>query len=30
MSPYVEKRGIKIVKDEALIKDPMEFTKKLL
>jgi len=30
MSPYIEDRGKKIVEDEALLKDPIEFTKKLL
>jgi cullin 3 len=30
MSPYIEERGKKIVEDEALLKDPIEFTKKLL
>ena len=30
MSPYIEERGRKIVEDENLLKDPIEFTKKLL
>jgi len=30
MNPYIELRGEKIVKDDNLIKDPIEFTKKLL
>lgn len=30
MSPYIEERGEKIVQDEALLKDPIEFTAKLL
>ena len=30
MSPYIEKRGDKIVKDETLLKDPQQFTQKLL
>ena len=30
MQPYIELRGEKIVKDEALLKDPVEFTSKLL
>lgn len=30
MSPYIEGRGEKIVTDETLLKDPIEFTKKLL
>lgn len=30
MQPYIEARGEKIVKDEALLKDPVEFTAKLL
>ena len=30
MSPYIEDRGKKIVENEALLKDPIEFTKKLL
>jgi len=30
MNPYIEDRGSKIVKDETLLKDPIEFTKKLL
>lgn len=30
MSPYIEDRGKKIVEDDALLKDPIEFTKKLL
>ena len=30
MNPYIEKRGEKIVKDETLLKDPQEFTQKLL
>ena len=30
MQPYIEGRGEKIVKDEALLKDPVEFTAKLL
>lgn len=30
MAPYIEGRGEKIVTDEALIKDPIEFTKQLL
>ena len=30
MAPYIEDRGEKIVTDEALLKDPIEFTKKLL
>ena len=30
MQPYIEVRGEKIVKDEALLKDPVEFTSKLL
>lgn len=27
MEPYIESRGDKIVSDEALLKDPIEFTK---
>jgi endo-1,4-beta-D-glucanase Y len=30
MQPYIEARGEKIVTDEALLKDPVEFTAKLL
>ena len=30
MAPYIEGRGEKIVTDEALLKDPIEFTKQLL
>ena len=30
MNPYIEGRGQKIIEDEALLKDPIEFTKKLL
>lgn len=30
MAPYIEGRGEKIVTDEALLKDPIEFTSKLL
>lgn len=30
MQPYIETRGEKIVMDEALLKDPVEFTSKLL
>lgn len=30
MSPYIEGRGEKIIGDEQLLKDPIEFTKKLL
>lgn len=30
MAPYIEQRGEKIVTDEALLKDPIEFTKQLL
>lgn len=30
MSPYIEERGKKIVEDDKLLKDPIEFTKKLL
>jgi Cullin family len=30
MQSYIESRGEKIVKDEALLKDPVEFTSKLL
>jgi len=30
MAPYIEARGEKIVSDEALLKDPIEFTKQLL
>jgi hypothetical protein len=30
MQPHIEARGEKIVKDEALLKDPVEFTSKLL
>lgn len=30
MTPYIESRGEKIVTDETLLKDPIEFTKKLL
>jgi len=30
MAPYIEGRGEKIVMDEALLKDPIEFTKQLL
>ena len=30
MAPYIEGRGEKIVTDEALLKDPIEFTAKLL
>lgn len=30
MSPYIEERGRKIVEDDNLLKDPIEFTKKLL
>jgi hypothetical protein len=30
MQPYIEVRGEKIVRDDALLKDPVEFTSKLL
>ena len=30
MQPYIEARGDKIVMDEANVKDPVEFTSKLL
>jgi hypothetical protein len=30
MNPYIEGRGDKIISDEQLLKDPIEFTKKLL
>ena len=30
MNPYIETRGQAIVKDENLLKDPIEFTTKLL
>lgn len=30
MNPYIEQRGNKIVSDDALLKDPIEFTRKLL
>jgi cullin 3 len=30
MAPYIEGRGEKIVTDDALLKDPIEFTKQLL
>ena len=30
MGPYIESRGDAIIKDEALLKEPVEFTKKLL
>ena len=30
MRPYIEERGDKIVMDEALVKEPVEFTAKLL
>jgi hypothetical protein len=30
MNPYIEGRGKKIIEDENLLKDPIEFTKKLL
>lgn len=30
MGPYIEGRGEKIISDESLLKDPIEFTKKLL
>jgi hypothetical protein len=30
MNPYIEGRGEKIIGDEQLLKDPIEFTKKLL
>ena len=30
MNPYIENRGQKIIEDEALLKDPIDFTKKLL
>lgn len=30
MNPYIEERGDKIIKDEALLKDPLAFTAKLL
>ena len=30
MNPYIEERGDKIIKDEALLKDPLQFTAKLL
>ena len=30
MAPYIEDRGEKIVKDEELLKDPIQFTQKLL
>jgi hypothetical protein len=30
MQPYIESRGDKIVMDEALVKDPVEFTSRLL
>lgn len=30
MAPYIDERGTRIVTDEALLKDPIEFTTKLL
>ena len=30
MSLYIEEKGKNIVEDESLLKDPIEFTKKLL
>lgn len=30
MNPYIEGRGDKIISDEQLLKDPIEFTKRLL
>ena len=30
MNPYIVERGEKIVKDDGLLKEPVEFTKKLL
>jgi hypothetical protein len=30
MNPYIEGRGQKIIEDPELLKDPIEFTKKLL
>lgn len=30
MAPYIESRGEKIVTDDSLLKDPIEFTSKLL
>jgi cullin 3 len=30
MQPYIESRGEKIVQDEELVKNPVEFTKRLL
>ena len=30
MNPYIEGRGKKIIEDEKLLKDPIEFTKRLL
>ena len=30
MNPYIESRGDAVVKDENLLKDPVEFTSKLL
>jgi hypothetical protein len=30
MNPYIEERGKKIVEDENLLKDPIQFTVKLL
>lgn len=30
MQPYIEERGLKIVSDEALLKDPVVFTANLL
>ena len=30
MNPYIQKRGEKIVQDEALLTSPVEFSKKLL
>ena len=30
MQPYIEKKGETILKDEKLLKDPVQFTQKLL
>lgn len=30
MNPYIEERGGKIINDDTLLKDPIEFTRKLL
>jgi hypothetical protein len=30
MNPYIVERGEKIVQDDGLLKEPVEFTKKLL